>query len=184
MKFPILMMKGTRVEVTQFSLLPRPSASFILGDELLLSLGGDTSLQKLWLTLTTRFFPHALDWQLDWPLEEKLVLAKRLGMKNSPRLDGDSWTAPLFFALHCAEYGNVWPENLLVSGAVRQCRGLRCASIGRAIFKLRKAQALGKTILLPQSNVTQLRRRGIDLASCVPLPLNVEQCLNIWKTYA
>lgn len=155
----------------------------MLGDDLALCYNEVSNFLELFIIIAHRYFPGSIYTQVEWPLAEQRALAKTLLCSHPLQLDGDSWYLPLVFGLACKEWGRPWPAHILVSGSIRQCRGLRCVSIGGAIFKLRYAQNLGFLCFLPKSNVTQMRRRDIDISSCVALPFNVDACLNVWKEY-
>ncbi len=177
------MTRRHRAEITNFALKRRTGGSFVASDNLITCMQGENGLLDFFLLLARRYFPGAINWQVDWPVSEQLALVSTLKCVPPCRLDGDSWLLPLFFALACAQWERPWPTDILASGAVRTCRGLRCVSVGRAIFKLRRAQTAGKVCLLPKSNVTQLQRRGIDLSLCLPLPSNMDKCLDIWRRH-
>lgn len=182
MLFPVLLTYKSRCVVTHFSLRARARGTFILGDSLALSLGGSSGILDLFLGIARRYFPDALHLQADWPVASQARTATNLGLNCLPRIEGDSWLLPLFFAVACGAWERKWPEKFLASGSIRICRGLRCVSIGRAIYKLRAARSLGKVCLLPKSNVTILARRNVNLTNCVPLPFNLDSCLDIWRS--
>ena len=183
MRFPVLMVRRRRAEVAYFTLRRRSHSSFVLGDELALRLHGEGGLLNFFLLMARRYFPRALYRQVDWPSSEQAALADAFKLTGAWRLEGDSWFLPLLFALACAEWGRPWPAKILASGAIRQCRGLRCVSVGGAVHKLRRAQSSGCLCFLPKSNVTQLRRRNVDMSACLPLPCGVDQCLELWRRY-
>ena len=181
LRFPILVSYGRKAELTCFRLRPRTRKGFILADSLALNLEDSPALLPDYLAWAGRFFPGALKWQVDWPDQEREKLQKALQLPRAGYLAGDSWTLPLFLALDCLEHGRLWPAAILASGAVRRARGLRCAAIGGARFKLRRARAAGCRLLLPISNFRSLQRAGWDLSDCLPLPPNLETCLSLWR---
>jgi hypothetical protein len=183
MRFPVLVGKGRKAEVTRFIRRPRPQGCFVMSDDLALGLEGGTGLLDFFVPVARRFFPQALAWQVDWPADERATLASALDLRSPWRLDGDSWLLPLFFALACLEWSRPWPEGVLASGAVRRCRGLRCASIGGAVYKARRAATSGKLCFLPKSNITRLRSQGADVSHCIALPFNMTGCLDIWRRH-
>jgi hypothetical protein len=184
MRFPVLVRSRRSACVTHFRLIPRACRAFVLSDDFTLQVEECAFAYDFFLFCARRFFPHALNWQLDWPLDEQAKLRSSLQMAVLCRIEGDSWSLPLFFAFDCLHRRVDWPERVLVSGAVRQCRGVRCAAIGGARHKLRQAQALGCLCLLPRANIGLLRRQNMDVASSLALPPNLDACLSIWRGMA
>ncbi|MDR1038193.1 MAG: hypothetical protein LBT40_16990 [Deltaproteobacteria bacterium] len=184
MRFPVLMGAGRRADATYFTLGPRPSGGFVLAENLWSNMEESPEALDFFKLMAVRFFPWVLGWQLSWPEEERENLRVRLGLKAPCRMVGDSWTLPLLFAFDCVGRGKPWPDGLFASGAVRQCRGLRCVSMGDALAKLRWAREAATLFLIPKANLTRLRRQGADVAGCVALPSSVERCLGLWRQYA
>ena len=183
MHFPVLLGKGRKALATHFRLQHRSSGAFVISDHLAFCMEDTAEVLDFFLLCARRFFPSALSWQVDWPLQEQRQLVTALNLHEPLRLSGDSWFLPLFFALACMEWERLWPKHILASGAIRQGRGLRCVSIGGALHKWRLAQTSNYLCFLPQSNVTRLQRRGMDVSNCIALPFNTLQCLNIWREY-
>jgi hypothetical protein len=184
MRFPVLVSLRRSARVIYFRLLPRPKEAFVLSDDLALHMDERLFAYDFFLLCAGRFFPHAVNWQLDWPKVEQRNLRRSLKLPDACRIAGDSWSLPLFFAFDCLQRRVNWPKNTLVSGAVRKCRGVRCVSVGGASQKLRAAQGLNCLCLLPRGNVNALGRRGVGLDGCIALPSSLEQCLKIWREQA
>jgi len=183
MRFPVLVSYGRAAEITFFHLRPRPRRGFVLADSLALNLAGTSSFLSDFLLWSQRFFPRAVNFQVEWPAAEREKLRADLKLPREGYLVGNSWTLPLFLAFDRLFQGRPWPEGLLASGAVRRVRGLRCVSVGGARFKLRRAKAGGCRLLLPRSNVRALSRRGLEVSDCLPLPPNLAECLRLWRSY-
>jgi hypothetical protein len=183
MRFPVLVSRGRKAQATFFTLRRRPRNAFVASDALALYLEERAQLLDFFMLCARRFFPNALSWQIDWPIVAQQRLSATLRLQNPCSISGDSWLLPLFLALACMEWSRPWPEHALVSGAIRRCRGLRCASVGGALHKLRLATTFNSLCFLPKSNVTQLRKRGTDVSACVAMPFNLSECLDIWRHY-
>ena len=184
MRFPVLVSRGRAAAITFFELVPRPQSAFVLTDDLSMNMEDSPAAFDYFMLAAKRFFPNILLWQLDWPQEEQATLRAALSLRKLCRIIGDSWTMPLLFAFDCLQRGRNWPVRILASGAMRQCRGVRCVSIGGVLNKLRRAEALRSLLYLPRANVLALQRRGVDVGNCVILPPNVKQCLDIWREQA
>lgn len=135
------------------------------------------------MRLSRGHFPEALRLKIEWEREEKERLAALFNLRPDFPLRGDSWYLPLFFAFYCFFRQKDWPQKIIASGALRHCRGLRCVSIGCAVYKLRLAHQLGKLCFLPSSNYRALKKAGKDVSGCVPLASNLKSCLDIWTAY-
>jgi hypothetical protein len=182
MRFPILVGYGRKAEITFLHLVPRPKNAFFLTDSLAMNLTEYPSFLSDFLAWAGRFFPRAVDWQVDWPEDEQEIIREVFKLSSPVYLFGDSWTLPLFLAFDLLFGHRAWPEGILASGAVRRSRGLRCLSIGRARFKLRRARAENCRLMLPQSNVRALSQAGWEVEDCLSLPPNLETCLGLWRS--
>jgi hypothetical protein len=181
--FPILVFKRNIAFKTYFSIGERPKGEFFLSLRLAESIEDPGTMLDFFLNIGITFFPSIVNIQVDWPNEEIKELAHHFGFKKHIVINGDSWQVPLFFAFSLVDSGNTWPPDVYASGAIRNCKGLRCVAVAGDRYKLRYVQKIGGLCLLPKSNITKLRREGLDDTGSVELPSNVKSCLDIWSKY-
>ena len=183
-RFPVLTVREGGARETWLTLGPRPKGEFVLTESFASGVDDPELIFVFFMDCARRFFPFALELQVDWPKSERELLSATFGLRRPVKLCGDSWLLPLFFAMRLSAESRLWPEGLFATGAVRRCGGMRCVSVADAVPKLRRALALGSALMLPKANVSAMLRAGRDVSSCVALPLNLCACLDIFSRLA